>query len=121
MVKHPWQNLIQTSRGACCYAYLRLQTGSEIELPIAVVREGRGGATSEMGAIGRRRGGGKGGVAGDGGERGGVVHAGEEVGGSGRGPAGGGVGDAAAPLEGEGQEGEGEREERQQEEELRGE
>lgn len=60
-------------------------------------------------------------MAGDGGERRGVVHPGEEVAGSGRGPAGGRVGDAAAPLEGEGQKGEGEREEGQQEEELRSE
>lgn len=55
-----------------------------------------------------------------GGERGGI-HAGEQVLGPRWGPAGGGVGDTAAPLEDKGQGSEGEREHGEEEEKPRGE
>lgn len=55
------------------------------------------------------------------GRDGGGVHAGEQVVGTRRGPAGGGIGDTATPLEDEGQRGESEWEDGEEEEELRSE
>lgn len=90
---------------------LWFEIGSIIKLPIMVVRKRRRGAATKLDAIGgvrgmRDRGDGRG------------FHSGEELLGARWGPAGGGVGESAAPLEDEGQGGESEREEGEKEEEL---
>lgn len=78
----------------------------KIEFPISVVREGMGRAMGQESAIRRRRGGGGVGESGGGGGRR-AFHAGELAGVVG-GPAGGGIVDAATPLEDESEGGEGE-------------
>lgn len=112
MIKDPGQSLLQTSRSACCNAYLRPQIRRVIEFPIAKVRERGGTASAErieaVGAQGRPGG------------RFGGVHAGELV--AVGGPAADGiVVEAAAPLEDEGEAGKGEGEDGEEEEQPRGE
>lgn len=100
MKVHPWQNLVQACRSARGNSNLGFEIGLIIELPIAKVREGRGRMAKEGPTIG------EGPMAGGGGGGCRAIHSGELV--VLGGVAGGGVGNAAAPLEDEGKGGEGE-------------